>query len=64
MATPRQNTYIKKTQPYKIKTRSTIRDNMSDNKNFQNVSEHSDAQLGSSGSNGNVDLQQEIQVPV
>ena len=64
MATSRQNTSIKKAQPYKINTRSTIRDNMTDNKNFQNVSEHSDAQPGPSGSNDNVDLQQEIQAPV
>ena len=37
---------------------------MTDNKNFQNVSEHSDAQPGPSGSNDNVDLQQEIQAPI
>ena len=64
MATSRQNTSIKKAQPCKINTRSTIKDNMTDNKNFQNVSEHSDAQSGPSGSNDNVDLQQEIQAPV
>ena len=64
MATSRQNTSIKKTQPYKINTRSTISDNMTDNKNFQNTSKHSDAQPGPSGSNDNLDLQQEIQAPV
>ena len=37
---------------------------MTDNKNFQIASEHSDAQLGPSGSNDNVNLQQEIQAPV
>ena len=37
---------------------------MTDNKNFQNASEHSDAQPGPTGSNDNVDLQQEIQAPV
>ena len=37
---------------------------MTDNKIFQNASEHSDAQLGPSGSNDNVNLRQEIQVPV
>ena len=30
MATSEQNTLIKKAQPYKINTRSAIRDNMSD----------------------------------
>ena len=44
MATSRQNTSIKKPQRYKINTRSTIRDNKSDNKNCQNVSKHFDAQ--------------------
>ena len=61
MATSRQNTSIKNAQPYKINTRSTIRDNMTDNKNFQNASEHFDAQPGPSD---NVNLQQEIQAPV
>ena len=56
MATFRQNTSIKKAQTYKINTRSTIRDNMTDNKNFQNASEHSDAQPGPSESNDNVNL--------
>ena len=37
---------------------------MTDNKSFQNASEHSDAQLGSSRSNDNVNLRQEIQAPV
>ena len=37
---------------------------MTDNKNFQNACEHSDTQLGPTGSNDNVDLQQEIQAPV
>ena len=37
---------------------------MSDNKNFQNASEHFDAQPGLSGSNDNVDLLQQIQAPV
>ena len=37
---------------------------MSDNKNFQNASEHSDAQPGPIGNNDNVNLLQEIQAPV
>ena len=64
MATSEQNTLIKKAQPYKINTRSAIRDNMSDIKHFQNASKHFHAQPGSSGSNDSVDLQQESQVPV
>ena len=64
MASSKQNTSIKKAQLYKINTRSTIRDNMTDNKNFQNAFEHSDAQPGPSGSNDNINLQQEIQAPV
>ena len=64
MAISKQSTSIKNTQPYKINTRSTIGYNITDNKKFQIVSEHSDAQPGPSGSNDNVDLQQEIQAPV
>ena len=56
MVTSRQNTSINKAQPYKINTRSTIRDNTSDNKNFQNASEDSDAQPQPSGSKDNVNL--------
>ena len=37
---------------------------MSDKKNFQNASEHFDAQPGQLGSNENVDLQQENPAPV
>ena len=66
MATSEQNTLNKKFQPYKINTRSTIRNNQSNNKNFQNASEHSAAQPGpcKSNDNINVDFQQEFQALV